>query len=223
MIHVTEKDQFNKKALSIHNTHRKQTIIDVDSLNKKYTTNNIFKSPINIWNGIEKLGFITDPTDKELYAVSQLTHVMQVIEGMEIDKIDDKNIYICGLLHDLGKLLLLTDENPSNIVCDNHIIQGRQNIGLDNCVLQWNHDEYIYIKLKNKIEYKYLWLMRYHSINIKSCEQYFDQKDKSLVEEMLIPFKKYDKGTKSIYHIPNIDVDKYRKIIENAFPEPLLL
>jgi hypothetical protein len=221
LIH-NKKNKFEKIAKEIHEKHKKQTVDDVNILNEKYKKNNIFDKPIETWLAIEKLAQVSDPTDKQLYTVSQWVHTLQVIEGMENDKVKDEMMYVSGWLHDLGKLLLITNEDPANIVCDNYVIHGQKNIGLNNCVLNWNHDEFIYLKLKDIIPKDYLWLIRYHSINIKQCSDYFDNYDKKMIEKLLIPFKKYDKQTKSIYNYPKLNLNFYKKIIEKNLNKIIL-
>jgi hypothetical protein len=50
---------------------------------------------------------------------------------------------ITALIHDLGKLLLLTDEDPAHVVCENSPIGDYPSgVGFNNCVFQWNHDEF---------------------------------------------------------------------------------
>ena len=216
-------EYFKSKAKEIHLRHRSQTVEDIQRLNKKYSENTIFKKPINVWDAIEKLGMVSDPTDKELCAVSQWVHTIQVIEGMEKDGIDDEEFIFAGWVHDLGKLLLLTDEDPANIVCDNFVVSGSRGIGLDNCFVNWNHDEWIYLKLKSFVSDEVAWLIRYHSINMNSCFEYFDQRDREYADKYFALFKKYDKGTKSIYNIPKIDIEKHKRIIEKFLPNEISL
>lgn len=217
-------DSFNAQAKLIHEKHRSQKVEDVALLNDKYLRGSyIFHKPISIWDAIEKLGMVSDPTDKELYAVSQWVHTLQVIEGMELAGIKDEQVYLAAWLHDLGKLLLLTNEDPANIVCDNFIISGKTGVGLDNCVVNWNHDEWVYLRLKNIVNDEIAWLVRYHSVNLQSCMSYFDQKDRRYAEKYLDMFRRFDKGTKSLHNIPKIDIDKHRRLIEKHLPEPILL
>ena len=51
---------------------------------------------------------------------------------------------VAGLVHDIGKILMLTDEDMANIVCCNTPIgtAWQPGIGFDNIKFQWNHDEY---------------------------------------------------------------------------------
>lgn len=216
------KDSFDNNAKLIHFRHRSQTPEDVKRLNEKYHSKLIFCDPIDIWSAIEKLSMVSDPTDKELYSVSQWVHTLQVIEGMENDGIDDEELFLAAWLHDVGKLLLLTDEDPANVVCDNFVISGIHKSGLNNCYLNWNHDEWAYMKLKDYVPDNVAWLIRYHSIN-ESCYEYFDDNDNIYSHKYLKTFKKYDKGTKSIYNIPKVNMDKHRRIIEKYITRPIEL
>lgn len=216
-------ESFDKEAMEIHLRHRAQTPEDINLLNEKYLQTNIFSEPIELWSAIEKLGMVADPTDKELYAVSQWVHTLQVIEGMEQEGVTDERLLFAGWVHDLGKLLLLTDEDPCNIVCDNFVVEGREGLALDNCYVNWNHDEWVYLKFKNILSEEILWLIRYHSINTKSCSAYFDQKDRMYADKYLEKFKRYDKGTKSIFNLPVVDLDKHRKIVEKFIPGKVIL
>jgi len=211
---INQKNNFEEKGKKICNEHKEQKVADVEYLNDKYEKKTIFEKNINTWEAIQKLSQVCDTTDPDLYCVSQWVHTLQVVEAMEINKVKDEMMFVAGWVHDLGKLLLATDEDPMNVVCTNYVIQGEERSGLDNCVLHWNHDEFVFIKLKNMMPYEYLWLIRYHSIEMRLCETYFNDNDKRLVEKFLIPFKNYDKKSKSIFNFPKLNLDYYRKIIE---------
>lgn len=219
----TTQNSFKVQARQIHQRHRNQTVSDIQFLNEKYKANTIFEKPILVWDAIEKLGLVSDPTDRELYAVSQWAHTLQVIEGMEQAGVKNEEMIFAAWVHDLGKLLLLTKEDPANIVCDNFVVEGQEGKGLDRCFLNWNHDEWVYLKLKDLVSKEVAWLIRYHSINLDTCTKFFDQKDRKYADKYLEEFKKYDKGTKSIYNIPIVDLDKHRRIVEKFLPEPLIL
>jgi len=220
---LVSPESFKVQAREIHNRHRSQNTTDIQRLNDKYQTTTIFEKPIQVWDAIEKLGLVADPTDRELYAVSQWVHTLQVIEGMEQAGVKNEEMIFAAWVHDLGKLLLLTNEDPANIVCDNFVVEGNDGNGLDRCFLNWNHDEWVYLKLKDFVSEEVAWLIRYHSINLDSCSRYFDQHDRQYAEKYLDEFKKYDKGTKSIYNIPCVDIQKHRRIVEKFLPEPLIL
>jgi predicted HD phosphohydrolase len=169
---------------------------------------------------IEKLAFCVDPTDRELYGVSQLIHTIQVLDAMEKDGIKDEYFLLAGLFHDIGKILLLTDELPENIVCDNGVVGSySEGVGLDQCIQHWNHDEFAYNRLKNYLPYPMTWLIRYHSLKItEEIKRYMNHSDKDLADKYYARFKNYDKLTKSIFHIPKIDIEKYRRLTEKLLP-----
>ena len=214
------KSNFDDAALLIKKKHFQQTVSDIKNLKIKY------QKPIfgfvPIWQLVEKLNFCIDPTDKILYKTNQMIHLSQVIHSMEKDGLKDELLYVIAILHDLGKLLLLTNEDPANIVCDNDVVGNYPSgIGLDNCVNNWNHDEIAYERLKNFLPKNMAWLIRYHSINIKRNQNFMNDDDKNLCESLLIPFSKHDKLSKS-HNLPLIDWDKYRKLCEKHLPDRII-
>jgi len=220
MLHIDSQQCFDKNAKSIHVKHISQTEGDYKNLYSKYKSAPIL-GEVTVWEAIEKLSFAIDPTDKELYNVSQWTHTLQVIESME-KKNENEELIVAGWLHDLGKILLTTNEAPENIVCDNGIIKGKEKSGLDNCLLNWNHDEFAYMRVKEYVPYHISWIIRYHSIKTE-CLKYMNENDMKLYKQFLIDFKKHDKLTKSIHHMPKIDLEKHKKIIEKHIPGKILI
>ena len=141
---------------------------------------------------------------------------------MEEDGIKDPDFIMAGLIHDLGKVLLLTDEKPENIIGGNKPIgEHEEGIGLDNCLFTWNHDEFIYTRLKNYLPYHMSWLIRYHGILIPDCERYMNKRDRELCEKYLVRFQKYDKETKCLYRIPQKGLAGYKDMILSYFPKPI--
>ncbi len=209
------KDKFDANAKIIKIAHWSQKPDQVKELNEKYKTP-VF-GMIEPWTILEKLALCIDPTDRELYGVSQWVHTWQVIEAMEKDGVTDEEFLLAGLIHDIGKTLLLTGEKPENIVCDNGVIESR-GPGLDNCIMHWNHDEFGYVRFKNLVPYHVSWLIRYHSVKITDAIPYMDANDRHLVEKYFNKFKKYDKLTKSIYNLPKVATEKYRMLLEKHLP-----
>jgi hypothetical protein len=213
---VQPKNKFDLLAKQIKEKHFSQTIDDVIFLNNKYK-NPIF-GKLKLWDLFQKLNFCIDPTDKILYQTNQLIHTAQVLKSMEIQQITDEMLYVTAILHDIGKVLLLTEENPCNIVCDNQIIVAHTNkLGFENCFTNWNHDEIAYQRLKDYIPKEYSWLIRYHSINIEKSKSFMNEYDIKMYQEFLLPFSKHDKMSKSQI-TPSINWDKYRKMCEKHLP-----
>ena len=212
---------FGDNAHAIHVRHAAQTIEDVAALRKKYEAPVLGR--VRVWSLIEKLAECIDPSDEGLYSVSQQVHVLQVLEAMERDGVSNRELTLAALLHDVGKLLLLAGEAPEHVVCMNEPI-GRYEpgIGLDKCVLQWNHDEFAYSRLRDYLPDGLAWLIRYHSIVLSSCGKYMDARDREYAARYLTVFEAYDQGSKSPYTVPKKRIGDYRDAIEEAFPSEIV-
>jgi len=207
-------------AAPIIERHRQQTAADVLALKRRYAEP-IF-GRVRVWDLVERLGCCIDPTDQRLYAASQQTHVLQMIAQMERDGVATPELVLVALIHDLGKLLLLTDEDPANVVCMNGPVgEWEPGSGLDNCLLQWNHDEFAYERFKDLIPDELAWLIRYHSLERAQTEALMDEQDRERAERLLTPFAHYDHATKTPFALPAVSLLGYRDVIEEAFPEPI--
>jgi len=215
------RDEFHSKGNIIYKAHYQQTVENVKFLKDKYKEPVFGK--IHVFELIKDLAQCIDPTDNSLYCVSQLVHTLQVVEAMEKDGVEDEDIIISALIHDLGKLLLLTDEAPENVVCMNTVvINYEEGVGLDNCIFQWNHDEFVYDRFKEHVNEKIAWIIRYHSIMIKPNLVLMNKQDKIYTEKYLKSFRKYDTKSKSIYNLPMSKLSDYKELIEKYFPEPVM-
>ena len=219
--HLAVPASFESDAHAITARHEAQTIETVQALRQKYSAPVLGRVPV--WSLIEKLSQCIDPTDTRLYSVSQQIHVLQVLEAMERDGVATREMVLAALLHDIGKILLLTGEAPEHVVCMNEPI-GRYapGVGLDNCVIQWNHDEFAYSRLRDHLPDGIAWLIRYHSIVRPSCEAYMDARDRDYAERYLSVFARYDQDSKSPYLLPKKSIDDYRHVIEETLPREIV-
>ncbi len=218
---ISRKDlcEQSREIVKRHFLQTKETVLD---LKKKYQ-NPVF-GKIHMMDLLKLLGQCIDPSDTRLAGVSQLTHILQVAETMEESGIADPNLLIAALVHDVGKVLLLTDEEPENVTCMNKPIgEYDEGIGLDNCFFQWNHDEFAYSRLEDYLPDHISWLIRYHSILIPETEHYMNQHDREHCERYLIPFRKYDQGFKSVYRIPRKKLTDYMDLIDTYFPREIVI
>lgn len=215
--------QFAGNARAVDERHWKQTHETVAALKRKYEAAVFGREPI--WSLVEQLAQCVDPTDGQLGGVSQLVHTRQVVAGMEADGVRDSSLLLAAIVHDLGKVLLLTAEAPENIACMNAPIGDYPDgVGLDQVLFQWNHDEFIYSRLKDHVPDHVSWLLRYHSILIEDSRPYMNARDLEYLETYLVPFRQYDQGTKSCYVLPPPDIlDKYRALVEEACPGRLII
>lgn len=211
---------FRDQAIAIVERHDRQTREHVDGLRDRYEAP-VF-GRVRVWGLVELLAQCVDPSDRVLYCASQQIHVLQVIDGMQRDGVADPDLLLAALIHDLGKVLLLTDADPADVVCMNSPIGSYEpGVGLDNCTLQWNHDEFAYTRFKDYVPDHIAWLVRYHSIELTRCEHLMDDRDRDYADRYLSRFYAYDQGTKSPFRLPGHRIDEYRDIVEEAFPDPI--
>ena len=213
--------EWRAAARPIELRHQEQTVELVEALRARYRDPVL--GEVAVFELIERLGLCVDPTDCRLFGASQLTHVLQMIEAMEADGVLTPDLLLAVLVHDLGKLLLLTDEDPANVVCMNAPIGAYPDgIGLDNVVVQWNHDEFGYSRLVGLVPDHISWLVRYHSLDPVAHRPLMDERDRRYADTYLETFFHYDHDTKSAFHRPSIRIADYREVVEAAFPEPIL-
>jgi hypothetical protein len=177
---------------------------------------------VRVWDLLERLAQCIDPSDGRLFGASQLVHVLQMLEAMRADGLDDPDFVLAALVHDLGKTLLLTDEDPANVVCMTAPVGPHEpGVGLDNVLLQWNHDEFGWSRLRDLVPEPIAWLVRYHSIDEATCVPLMDDCDRGYYERYWKPFAHYDHETKSAFRLPATRLDDYRELVEEAFPKPI--
>lgn len=197
-----------------------QTKEEVDTLKRKYE-NYVF-GEFYIWDLVKSLSSCIDPLDERLGVGSQAIHALQVAEYMEEDGITDPDMLVLGIIHDLAKVLLLPHEPPENVCYNTSIIgEYEDGIGLDNCVLTWCQDEFLYSRMKDHVPDHIAWLIRYHGIDSNKCKRYMDKRDKEYTEQYLRDFKRYDGMSKSFYKIPKKSINDYQNLIESYFPNPI--
>ena len=212
---------FARNAEAICARHRQQTPDTVAALRRKYDAPLFGK--VGVWSLVEKLAQCVDPTDLRLYGVSQQMHVLQILAGMEAEGVASEELIVAALVHDLGKVLLLAGEAPENVVCFNEPIGTFEpGVGLDHCLLQWNHDEFAFSRLKHYLPDGIAWLVRYHSIARPACDAYMDTRDRDYAQRYLNVFERYDHGTKSPYFLPPKRIDAYRQVLDAWLPATIV-
>jgi hypothetical protein len=200
--------------------HDRQSIADVEALNDRYRTP-VFGSvrPMDLFL---MLGECLDPTDNLLGCASQLTHSLQVIEAMRRDGVLDDELLLLALLHDLGKLLLLTEEDPANVVGTNRILTPKAKTGLHQHVTQWNHCEFGYRRCQPFLPSHLCWTIRYHGLKDEQPFDYMDAGDIQCFNGIMKRFRHYDKSSKSLEIRPVSKLSDYRTFIETRLPERIV-
>jgi Myo-inositol oxygenase len=211
---------FVANSLSISARRNAQTKSDVQALNEKYREP-VF-GRIRMSDLLAKLALCIDEQDADLACVSQLTHALQVTEGMIADGIDDHDLLIAGLVHDLGKVIWVTGEDQANMGGIISPIEFDEGMGLEQCTFQWNHGEFGYSRLKDYLPDHVSWLIRYHSVPLDVCEPLMDDRDRRYARDYKSLFTYYDCATKSLFLPPKTRIEDYSDLIKEYFPDPIL-
>lgn len=208
---------------------------------------------MSIWEAMEYLNKLVDDSDPDT-DLSQLQHLLQTSEAIRRDG-HPRWFVLTGLIHDLGKILCLWGEPQWAVVGDTFPVgckysdkivypeffelnpdskeeklQSRLGIyeegcGLDNVMLSWGHDEYIYHVAKDFIPEEGLYMLRYHSFYAQHREKAYDHLMSDHDREMfkwVDEFNKYDLYSKS--HEPPDAValrPYYEELIAEFFPKTL--
>jgi inositol oxygenase len=212
--------EFRQNAKAIEDRHRAQSRADVDRLRAQYAEPVFGRA--RVWDLVVQQAQCVDRSDSGLFLASQEVHVLQMLDGMHGDGVADPDLVLTALIHDVGKLLLLTGEDPANVTGTNEPIgEYDDGCGLDHCVFQWNHDEFAYSRFKDHVPDHVAWLLRYHSIDPDRWLHLMDDRDREYNERYFTPFRRYDQGTKSPYRAPVHRLDDFRDLIDEAFPDPI--
>jgi inositol oxygenase len=145
----------------------------------------------SIWAAAEYLNTLVDDSDPDT-DLSQIEHLMQTSEAIRRDG-HPRWFVLAGFVHDLGKVLCLYGEPQWAVVGDTFPVgcayssqvvypeyfaanpdsrvpefQTKYGIygprcGLDNVMLSWGHDEYIYHVTRNYLPEPAQYMLRYHS------------------------------------------------------------
>jgi inositol oxygenase len=180
--------------------HIHQTLSFVLSQKQKYAP--LDKLHMGIWDAIKVLDAIVDESDPDL-SLPQSVHAFQTAEKLRKDD-HPRWLILVGLIHDLGKVLMLFDEPQWAVVGDtfpvgcaysNKVIFSRYfennpdtknatlqtlygiytpNCGLNNVHMSWGHDEYLYSVVKNYLPEQALYIIKYHSFYAAHKESAYD-------------------------------------------------
>lgn len=169
--------------------HTHQTREFAQAKKREYASLN--RRKMGIWEGLEYLNTLVDDSDPDT-DLSQIEHNLQTAEAIRRDG-HPKWMQLTGLIHDLGKVLVLYGEpqwavvgdtfpvgcawsdkivfseffreNPDAHVAEYQTKNGvyEEGCGLDNVDLSWGHDEYLYHVVKDYMPEPALYMIRYHS------------------------------------------------------------
>lgn len=205
---------------------------------------------MSIWDAMDKLDTLIDESDPDI-SLPQSYHLFQTAEAMRKDDMP-RWFILTGFLHDLGKILAVDGEPQWAVVGDtfpvgcpyssdnvypeyftlnpdyaNPLYQTgsgiyEPNCGLDNVLMSWGHDEYLYQVVKNYLPEEASFIIRYHSfyaLHQKNAYSYLlNEKDLTLLPWLKL-FQKYDLYSKSEEQL-NLDeiMPYYKELVSDFFP-----
>ncbi|KAH8710061.1 hypothetical protein GQ44DRAFT_714747 [Phaeosphaeriaceae sp. PMI808] len=212
--------------------HQKQTVAyNLKARNAFHATT---RAEMTVWEAMQKLNTLIDESDPDT-SLSQIEHLLQSAEAIRRDG-KPRWMQLTGLIHDLGKLLffygaqgqwdVVGDTFPVGCAFSPAIIYAdtfgiyTPGCGLDNVMLSWGHDEYLYhvMKAQSRLPDEALAMIRYHSFYPWHKEGAYawmmNEKDERMLEAVRA-FNPYDLYSKSD-EVPKVEdlKDYYKDIIE---------
>lgn len=222
-LHVPgEVDSFRREAAAIVARRDRQTASTVAALKKRYEES-VF-GRVRVWDLVEKLALCIDATDLRLFCASQFVHLQQVFAAMVANGVEDRDMLLLALIHDLGKVLLIAAAAPEDVVgVTKRIAGGEPGAGLGAAVFQFGHGEFLYSRVNGHVPDHVAWVARYHNIDVHETLPLMDERERAWTERYLLAFRRFDAGFVSPYAIPRVDLARCREIVESAFPAPILV
>jgi inositol oxygenase len=202
---------------------------------------------MGIWEALEYLNTLVDDSDPDI-DLPQIEHLMQTSEAIRADG-HPRWFILTGLLHDLGKVLCLYGEpqwavvgdtfpvgchfsdkivfpeffeaNPDSGVPEYQTETGiyQRGCGLDEVLMSWGHDEYLYYVTKDYLPLEAQYMIRYHSFYPAHREGAYEHLMNDQDKEMFAwvrKFNPYDLYTKSVNRL---DVKALRPYYEDLIAE----
>ena len=217
-----EMDAFRREAARIDDARARQTADDVTALKARYE-NAVF-GKVRIWDLIERLALCIDQSDRRLFCGSQFVHAQQVFAAMQANGVDDPDMLLLALVHDLGKVLLLASAAPEEVVgVTRRIVDGEPGAGLDRAVYQFGHGEFLYSRVAGLVPDHVAWVVRWHNIRPEAEAPFMTAQEREWTTRWLEPFRRFDGGFVSPYYVPKLDLARCRELVERAFPSPVLV
>ena len=169
--------------------HKHQTVDFVRAKRAEYLP--LAKREMGLWDGLDFLNTLVDDSDPDTN-LPQIEHLLQTAEAIRRDG-HPRWFILTGLIHDFGKVLCLFGEpqwavvgdtfpvgcaysekivfhelladNPDSRVPEYRTPCGiyEEGCGLDNVLMSWGHDEYMYHVVKDYLPSEALYTIRYHS------------------------------------------------------------
>ncbi|MBI3839258.1 MAG: inositol oxygenase [Planctomycetia bacterium] len=225
--------------------HRYQTVEFVRAKRAEFLPLN--KRKMGLWDGLEFLNTLVDQSDPDT-RLAQIEHLLQTAEAIRRDG-HPRWFILTGLIHDFGKVLCLFGEpqwavvgdtfpvgcaysdkivfreflvdNPDSQVSEYQTQSGiyEPGCGLDNVLMSWGHDEYMYQVVKDYLPTEALYMIRYHSFypgHRDGAYQHLMNAEDRKYFNAVRAFNPYDLYTKSA---ERPDIEELRPYYEDLWAE----
>lgn len=227
--------------------HRHQTVDFVRTKRTEYLSTLGERRRMGVWDALEFLNTLVDDSDPDT-SLAQIEHCLQTSEAIRRDG-HPRWFVLTGLIHDLGKILCLFGEPQWAVVGDTYPVgcawsdkivfhefladnpdrdkreyQSACGIyspgcGLDNVLMSWGHDEYLYHVVRHYLPPEALYMIRYHSFypahRDGAYEHLMNDQDREYFR-WVRAFNPYDLYTKSA---DRPDVNRLRPYYEDLVAE----
>lgn len=231
--------------------HTYQTVDFVRAKRDEFLSKN--RKKMTIWEALEFLNTLVDDSDPDT-DLPQIEHCLQTAEAIRRDG-HPRWFILTGLIHDLGKVLCLFGEPQWAVVGDTFPVGCRYSTkivfpeffaanadsqvaqyqtengiyepgcGLDQVLMSWGHDEYLYHVVKDHLPTEALYMVRYHSFYAAHREGEYghlmNDQDRAMFD-WVRAFNPYDLYTKS-QERPQVAALRpfYQELIAEYFPSAL--
>ena len=238
-----------KEFYRLHHQH--QTVEFVKS--KRADFLKLDKRKMGLWDGLEFLNTLVDDSDPDT-SLAQIEHLLQTAEAIRRDG-HPRCFILTGLIHDFGKVLCLFGEPQwavvgdtfpvgcayadsivfSELLADNPAARVdayqtpcgiyEAGCGLDNVLMAWGYDDYMYHVVKDHLPPEALYMIRYHSVypghRDGAYGHLMNAKDRKYFAAVRA-FNPYDLYTKSAER-PNVEELRpyYEELWDEFFPKQL--
>ena len=184
MLRNFQKDSFQSKVYK--EMYANQSLEFQEKMVSKYSKLN--HGHYSIKQVLKLLDNFIDPSDPDVSLPNSI-HAYQTAERIRKEYPENYQFQLCGLIHDLGKILYKFGEKSWAIVGDTYVLGCKipesivykehfpkdnltklgiysQGCGVNNLKLSFGHDEYLYMVLKgnnHKLDEKYMQMIKFHS------------------------------------------------------------
>jgi inositol oxygenase len=208
---------------------------------------------MGIWEAMQFLNELVDDSDPDI-DLPQIEHLLQTAEAIRNDG-RPRWFILAGLIHDLGKILCLWGEPQWAVVGDTFPVGCRYSerivfyqafdanpdkqvpeyqtecgiyepgCGIDQLLLSWGHDEYLYHVVKDYLPPPALAMIRYHScypIHREGAYAHLLTAGDTELLKWVVDFNQYDLYTKrdERMDVPGLR-PFYEELIAEYFPKQL--